>query len=426
MISNKALSEICVTTNEECKLKIDSKIKEGFLLKNLVFSDEEVKEESNYNKKINSPNNSYLATSTDIPTIYLEEGTFYEDYFEITFPVIIKGSDTTDSSGNYISKTIVRVKTIGTTIVYCHDCENVEISNITFDRNGTCGIGVLFLGSKTINSIVKQCKITGTPGEPGSNQFCALEALNGASNITFEENVVEGFHSGQYAAGIGFISARNITIKNNKIDGLDFTGNGVEGLIYGPGTFEGNTIKNCACGIYVNQADLNIIKNKCTNNTCGASLNGLDNWTMELKFNTLKDNTISLNSLDNFDSTKNYWGTTNPTTLNFENSTPKLAPWFMDESMTTLSTPVSSITVTSLFDSMDFNSKLNMTASISPSNPTVPGVIWSVECGIKNSASIDENGVLSSYSTADTVTVKATAKDMSGVVGTKVITISPV
>ncbi|AKN31117.1 hypothetical protein Ccar_09730 [Clostridium carboxidivorans P7] len=428
MINNKALSEICVTTTEECKLKIDSKLKEAFLLKaqnkkdllkNLVFSDEEVKE-YNYNKKINSPNNSYLAASTDIPIIYLEEGTFYEDNFEITFPVIIKGSDTIDSSGNHISKTIVSVETKGPTIVSCHDCENVELRNITFDRNSTSGIAVLFLDQNFKNGIVSQCRVIGTPGEPGTNQFCALEVLNGASNITFEENVVEGFHSGKYAAGIGFIFGRDIIIKNNKIDGLDSTGNGIEGLIYGPGTFEGNDIKNCNCGIYENQANLNITNNKCINNACGATL---DHWSITLKNNNFKNNTVSLNSYDGFDATQNYWGTTNPTTLNFENSTPKLAPWFMDESMTTLSTPVSSITVTSSISLMYYGSTLNMTASISPSNPTISGVIWSVECGIKDSASIDENGVLKSNSTADTVTVKATAKDMSGVIGTKTITI---
>lgn len=62
------------------------------------------------------------------------------------------------------------------------------------------------------------------------------------------------------------------------------------------------------------------------------------------------------------------------------------------------------------------------TAQVSPSDATNPAVTWSVENGT-GSATINEMGLLTAVSNG-TVTVKATANDNSGVVGTKTVDIS--
>ena len=85
---------------------------------------------------------------------------------------------------------------------------------------------------------------------------------------------------------------------------------------------------------------------------------------------------------------------------------------------------VTNITVTSEdADSIILNgSTLQMAASISPDDATATEVTWSVEAGT-GTATIDSTGLLTAMS-AGTVTVKATANDGSGVVGSKVIEIA--
>lgn len=65
---------------------------------------------------------------------------------------------------------------------------------------------------------------------------------------------------------------------------------------------------------------------------------------------------------------------------------------------------------------------LQMVASVLPSNATTQGVTWSVE-NRTGSASIDSNGLVKAISNG-TVTIKATATDGSGVVGSTTMTIS--
>jgi hypothetical protein len=65
---------------------------------------------------------------------------------------------------------------------------------------------------------------------------------------------------------------------------------------------------------------------------------------------------------------------------------------------------------------------LQLTADVSPSNASNPAVTWSVENGT-GSATISESGLLTAV-TDGTVTVKAAAKDNSGIFGTKAVVIS--
>ncbi len=82
--------------------------------------------------------------------------------------------------------------------------------------------------------------------------------------------------------------------------------------------------------------------------------------------------------------------------------------------------PVTSITVGSAggATSMGLNETLQMSVTIAPEKATNKGVTWSVDK--EDVATIDENGLLTSK-TAGTVVVTATAKDGSGVSGTKSI-----
>jgi uncharacterized protein YjdB len=82
---------------------------------------------------------------------------------------------------------------------------------------------------------------------------------------------------------------------------------------------------------------------------------------------------------------------------------------------------VTSITVNSNYSEVRLSSNLQMNVSVLPVNATDSSIIWSVVNGT-GTATISENGVLTPTSTGN-VTVKATAKDGSGVLGIKVITI---
>jgi uncharacterized protein YjdB len=82
---------------------------------------------------------------------------------------------------------------------------------------------------------------------------------------------------------------------------------------------------------------------------------------------------------------------------------------------------VTSITVNSNLSEISINSSLQMNASVLPVDATNSSVLWSVVNGT-GAATISEYGVLTPIS-AGNVTVKAAAKDGSGVFGTKVITI---
>ena len=68
-------------------------------------------------------------------------------------------------------------------------------------------------------------------------------------------------------------------------------------------------------------------------------------------------------------------------------------------------------------------STLQMTAAVTPSDATNPGVTWSTANGT-GSATIDENGLLTATGVG-TVTVKATSNDNPSVCGTVEITVSP-
>lgn len=87
-------------------------------------------------------------------------------------------------------------------------------------------------------------------------------------------------------------------------------------------------------------------------------------------------------------------------------------------------TPVTSIAVTGTgeADSVKVGSTLQMLASVSPANTIYKSVTWSIENG-ENYASIDETGLLTATG-AGSVTVRATAKDGSGVYGEEEITIT--
>jgi uncharacterized repeat protein (TIGR02543 family) len=87
--------------------------------------------------------------------------------------------------------------------------------------------------------------------------------------------------------------------------------------------------------------------------------------------------------------------------------------------------PVSQITVTSKTGASTITTDggtLQMVASASPDDATNQGITWSVE-NRTGSASIDSNGLLTATSNG-IVTVKATANDGSGVVGSTTITLS--
>lgn len=88
--------------------------------------------------------------------------------------------------------------------------------------------------------------------------------------------------------------------------------------------------------------------------------------------------------------------------------------------------PVTSITVSSKSGGTPAittdKGTLQMVASVSPDGATTQGVTWSVE-NRTGSASIDSNGLVTAISNG-TATIKATATDGSGVVGSTTITIS--
>jgi len=82
---------------------------------------------------------------------------------------------------------------------------------------------------------------------------------------------------------------------------------------------------------------------------------------------------------------------------------------------------VSEVTLNSITSELSLGSSLQMNASVLPVSATNSAVSWSVENGT-GTATISEGGLLTATSVGS-VTVRATAKDGSGVYGTKVITI---
>ncbi|WP_420850826.1 family 16 glycoside hydrolase [Paenibacillus aceris] len=84
--------------------------------------------------------------------------------------------------------------------------------------------------------------------------------------------------------------------------------------------------------------------------------------------------------------------------------------------------PVESIVIHGDSEITTLGGTLQLTAEVSPSDATNPDVTWMVENGTGR-ATMNESGLLTAVSDG-TVTVKATAKDNSEVVGTKIIMIS--
>ncbi len=82
---------------------------------------------------------------------------------------------------------------------------------------------------------------------------------------------------------------------------------------------------------------------------------------------------------------------------------------------------VTSITVNSNSSNVEKGYSLQMNAAVLPNNATNALVVWSVENGT-GTATISTSGLLTATQVG-TVTVKATAQDGSGIVGTKVITV---
>ncbi len=258
-----------------------------------------------------------IEAAADGDTILIGPGTYYEDNFEVTKSITIQGSDSAGGNGAYQSNTIVRVATSGSTIAYVHDCDGAVLENITFDRNGTAGIAVL-VGRNTVNEEVAQvnctvrnCRVIGAPGTFGTNQWCALEALNAAYGVTFEGNLIEGVGGG---SGIGFIFAYDVTITNNIIDGQGTSsGNGIYGIIYGPCTVSGNVITGCDWAIYQNQADFEVTDNIIYGNGT-ALVAARGSWDMVAHNNSIFDNGVGADTDDTdkiLDAENNWWGSVN-------------------------------------------------------------------------------------------------------------------
>lgn len=83
--------------------------------------------------------------------------------------------------------------------------------------------------------------------------------------------------------------------------------------------------------------------------------------------------------------------------------------------------PVAGIAVTSVQSSVYEGDTLQMTVSVSPDEATDKQVTWSIQSGT-GTATIDQNGLLMAEH-AGIVTVQATARDGSGIVGSREITI---
>jgi uncharacterized repeat protein (TIGR02543 family) len=283
-----------------------------------------------------------LVAAQSYDSIIIAPGTYYEDSFEIDKPLTIKGSNYR-SGDNYITQTTVKVATTGSTIVLVDNyTDHVYLSWITFDLNGTSGIAVLFHGmggTDFVNSSVSDCKVIGTPGEAGTNQYCALQAFNGAQNVIFERNIIEGgIIPGEYGGGIGFIFAQNITIKDNIINGLGVSGtNGITGIIYGPSDITGNTITGCTNGIYQNQADMVIEHNKIYGNSTGISA-GCGGWTTTINYNSIHDNPIALDCdishIQNIDASYNWWGNIDGPVEGSIIGDVSYSPWAINENCT--------------------------------------------------------------------------------------------
>ncbi|CAN7555975.1 Ig-like domain-containing protein [Paenibacillus sp. LjRoot56] len=95
------------------------------------------------------------------------------------------------------------------------------------------------------------------------------------------------------------------------------------------------------------------------------------------------------------------------------------------KSITIAAVPVTEIIVSGAnsVTSITYGSPLQMNATVLPQNATNQSVTWSVEAGTGNAAIDETTGILRGTEVG-TVTVKATAKDTSGIVGTKNITIA--
>ncbi|CAH1214177.1 hypothetical protein PAECIP111891_04049 [Paenibacillus allorhizoplanae] len=95
------------------------------------------------------------------------------------------------------------------------------------------------------------------------------------------------------------------------------------------------------------------------------------------------------------------------------------------KSITIAAVPVTEIIVSGAnsVTSITYGSPLQMNATVLPQNATNQSVTWSVEAGTGNAAIDETTGILRGTAVG-TVTVKATAKDTSGIVGTKNITIA--
>lgn len=366
---------------------------------------------------------SYAISKSNVNAINIGSGDYYEDFFEITRPIKVSGADYRDQNGNYISQTYLRPSQNTDTIIYSHDCQNTDLSWMTLDRNGKAGSAVIFIGdTQPNNGYVHDCKVVGTTGQVGINCYCALLALNGGENITFENNIVEGMIPGEYAAAIGAMwGCTGIVIKNNYIDGMKVQGNGVEGIVECDVSITGNTIANCNyCGVYENQSNLVIKNNTIYNNNYGI---GSGAWTKTMRHNSVYNNIIAASVDSTFDATENYWGTSTPQTLTFEGDV-IYSPYYMDPGMTILSVAVNKITVTGHggISTVTVNSTLQMDASILPENATVNTITWSETDGT-GKASIDQSGILTGIAEGK-VTVTAKANDGSGVSASTIITIT--
>lgn len=229
-------------------------------------------------------------------SILVSAGTFTEPLLTIGKPLSIQGTDYRDAGGNHVTQTSVRTNSPRAAIAIVSNTADVHISWLTFDRHETAQIALYFDKFNDFNnSSISDCRVHGDLGPiGGTNLFAALLALNGAQNIVFQRNTVEGFHPGLYGAGIGFIFAYGITIRDNAVDGLGVAGNGLMAMIYGQGSsIVGNSVTGAANGIYLNQASVVIENNVLHGNEIGITA-WPGGWITTIRENNIYDNQIGI------------------------------------------------------------------------------------------------------------------------------------
>jgi len=233
-----------------------------------------------------------IAAASPGDIINVAAGTYEEDVILITKALTIKGANYRTAAGSYVTMTTVKPASPHMAyLLSIYSCQDVFISWLTLDLAGRAVTAAVFWGYNDFNySSLSDCRIQGEAGDTwGRNLYCVLEAYNGAEKVKFERNILDAEILGfDYAAGIGFYCAGDIIIKNNVINGHGTAGNGVVGLIYGPGYIEGNTITDCDNGIYQNQARLEIKDNVIYENNIGIFAD--PSWGCTIHENSIYEN----------------------------------------------------------------------------------------------------------------------------------------